>query len=400
MSANPETPKIAPVLPKAPKVPEVPKPSAARKPARRARLRKRHVALLLSFQVMVLGPALLSGGYLYTQAADQFASSMSFSIRSEDFRNPMDMLSGLGQLSTGTTSDADIVHEFISSQKIVREIDAKLDLHAIFSRAEGDPVFTLRPEASVEILTRHWRRVIRSDFDRGSGLLRVTSFAFTAQDALAINEQILAQSQILVDRLSFLAREDATKYASADLAEARDRLKEARSNLSEFRAKSQIIDPKIDLQSQGGVSAALQQQLAEAFIQLDLLVGATNKSDDPRIEQAERRIEAIRQRLAAERQSLAPGADEGMVSIVGDYEALIVEREFAEQAFLSAASALDGARAEAKRRTKYLAVHIEPTLADTPLYPQRLLIVAVITALSFLIWAVFLMVAYSIRDRR
>lgn len=396
MSASPDpssTSKIKPVPPAPPK-------PVVRKPARRARLRRRHVALFLSFQFMVLAPALFSAAYLYLHAAPQFASSMSLTIRSEEFRNPLDALSGLGQISTGTTSDAEVVHEFIGSQKIVREIDAKLNLRALFSKPEGDPVFTLDPEASVEALTRHWQWMVQADLDRGSGLIRVKTFAFSAEDGQAINEEILAQSQKLVDRLSFLAREDATKYATADLEEARERLKKARADLSEFRAESQIIDPTIDLQSQGGVSAALQQQLAEALIQLDLLVGSTTRNDDPRIEQAERRISAIRDRLATERQILAPGANEGMVSVVGQYEALTVEREFAEQAFLSAAAALDSARAEAKRRTKYLAVHIEPTLADTALYPRSVLIVSVIAALSFLIWAVFIMVAYSVRDRR
>ncbi|MCY4180613.1 MAG: capsule biosynthesis protein [Litoreibacter sp.] len=282
----------------------------------------------------------------------------------------------------------------------MRSIDAELGLRALYSAPEDDPVFTISPDVPVEELVRHWRFMVQANLDKGSGLINVKSFAFDPVSAQNINAVILRQSQELVDMLSFQAREDATKYAEADLDEARERLKRARQKLSEFRAESQLIDPTIDVQSQGGVSAALQQQLAEAMIDLDLLEGSTSNRNDIRLEQARRRIEAIRNRLEGERASLASEVDRDMVAIVGSYEALIVEREFAEQAFLSAAAAFDSARADAKRRTKYLAVHIEPTLADAPLYPRAILISAVGGALLLLIWSVFLMVAYSIRDRR
>ncbi|MEM7470539.1 MAG: sugar transporter [Pseudomonadota bacterium] len=363
-------------------------------------MRRRHGLLLVSLLIMVMAPMGAIIWYLNEWAEDQYASEMSFSIRSEEFVNPLEALNGLGQLSTGTTADAEVVYEFIASQKIVRSIDAELGLRALYSAPQDDPVFTISADVPVEELLRHWRWMVQANLDKGSGLINVKSFAFDPKSAKDINDAILRQSQDLVDMLSFQAREDATKYAKADLEEARERLKRARQNLSQFRAESQLIDPTIDVQSQGGVSAALQQQLAEAMIDLDLLEGSTSNRNDTRLEQARRRIEAIRNRLEGERASLASEVDRDMVAIVGSYEALIVEREFAEQAFLSAAAAFDSARADAKRRTKYLAVHIEPTLADAPLYPRAILISVMSAALLVLVWSVFLMVAYSIRDRR
>lgn len=370
------------------------------KTARKARMRKRHWMVWLSFLVMVLGPLAVTFWYLTQRASPQFSSQMSFSIRSEEFTNPLDALSGLGQLSTGTTADADIVYEFISSQKIVRDIDTQIGLRQLYAGADTDPVFALAKDVSVEELVRHWRWMVQGSLDKGSGLIHVESFAFDADAAQQINKAILQHSQQLVDRLSLLAREDATKYARADLDDARLRLKHARQSLSQFRAKSQVIDPTLTVQSQGGVSAALQHQLAEALIDFDLLSGSISNRNDSRMKQAQLRIDAIRSRLESERIALSSGVDSGMVSIVGDYEALIVEREFAEQAFLAAAAAYDGAKADAKRRTKYLAVHIEPTLADSALYPRSLLIIGIAALLLTLFWSVALMVSYSIRDRR
>ncbi|WP_107498406.1 sugar transporter [Thalassobius sp. I31.1] len=362
-------------------------------------MRSRHKFLIWSFMLVVQLPVGLLALYLGVFATPQFASSMSFSIRSEEFANPFDALSGLGELSSGTSSDAQIVFDFIRSQKIVRTIDEQVGLRALYSAPDNDPVFTISADVSVEKLVQHWHSMVQINLDKGSGIVRVKAFAFNPEDARRINHNILQQSQELVDQLSFLARQDAIGYAQEDLESARERLKVARQELSEFRSSARIIDPTIAVQSQGGVSAALQQQLADAWIELDLLTAATTREDDPRLTQLRRRVAAIEGRLEEERQALAGSANSGMVEIVGRFEALLVEREFAEQAFVSAAAAFDVARADAGRRTKYLAVHIEPTLSDTALYPRSWVIIPIAFALLLLSWAVAIMVAYSIRDR-
>ncbi len=368
-------------------------------PARKVKMRSRHKFLIWSFMLVVQLPVGLLALYLGVFATPQFASSMSFSIRSEEFANPFDALSGLGELSSGTSSDAQIVFDFIRSQKIVRTIDEQVGLRALYSAPDNDPVFTISADVSVEKLVQHWHSMVQINLDKGSGIVRVKAFAFNPEDARRINHNILQQSQELVDQLSFLARQDAIGYAQEDLESARERLKVARQELSEFRSSARIIDPTIAVQSQGGVSAALQQQLADAWIELDLLTAATTREDDPRLTQLRRRVAAIEGRLEEERQALAGSANSGMVEIVGRFEALLVEREFAEQAFVSAAAAFDVARADAGRRTKYLAVHIEPTLSDTALYPRSWVIIPIAFALLLLSWAVAIMVAYSIRDR-
>lgn len=363
------------------------------------RLHRRHVIIAASFLVAVIIPTIVSAFYLFAIAEDQYSSEMSFSIQSEEFTNPLEALQGLGQVSTGTSSDSEVLYEFIESQKIVRDIDEKLNLRAIFSRAEDDPVYTIHDDATIEELREHWRWRVQATHESGSGLLRVKALAFTPEDAQNINESILAESQALVDRLSKIAREDAIRYAEVDLEEANERLKKARRAFSEFRAANNIVDPTLDVQSRSGVETALEQQLAEAMISRDLLERSTQDPNDPRLSQAQNRIDSIRKRIEDERTSLGQGQAEGLIGVIGQFEELTVDREFAEKAYLSAAAAFDTARAEAKRRTKYLAVHVEPTIADSSLYPKRALTLGIIFGFSFLLWALVVMVGYSLRDR-
>lgn len=368
-----------------------PSPTAGAAQARRRRIKA-------SFLAMVVLPVTLIAGYLGFVAQNRFGSEMSFSVRSEEFRSPMEFFASLGQFSSGTTADAEILNEFIESQTILEELESKLNLREIFEGDGEDPVFQLQPDATVEELRDHWKRQVSVVLEKSSGVLQVESIAFTAEDAQAINMAILDACQTLVDRMSRIARDDATRYAEEDLERAVQRLRSARQKFAVFRAQHNVIDPRIDVQNQGGILSILQQQLVEALISYDMIRNAG--PTDPRVEQAERRIESIREQISAERNQSIDAGESDLVNIVGDYEGLALDQKFAEEAYVSASAALDSARAEASRRSKYLAVHIEPTLADSGQYPHRIMIVVISAVLLLLFWSVVVMVAYAIRDRR
>lgn len=152
-----------------------------------------------------------------------------------------------------------------------------------------------------------------------------------------------------------------------------------------------------------GLLNTLQAQLAEAMIDLDLL-RETTREGDPRIRQTEQRIAVIEKRIREERAKFGIGGAgenrEAYATLVGEFESLMVDREFAEQSYLSALTALEAAQAEAERQTRYLAAHIRPTLAQSAEYPQRETILMVLALFAFAAWATAALIFYSIKDRR
>ena len=57
--------------------------------------------------------------------------------------------------------------------------------------------------------------------------------------------------------------------------------------------------------------------------------------------------------------------------MVGDYEALRVDLEIASTAYTHTLAGYAAAEAEARRQSRYLAPHIQPTMAQESLYPRR-----------------------------
>ena len=117
--------------------------------------------------------------------------------------------------------------------------------------------------------------------------------------------------------------------------------------------------------------------------------------------QANRRITAVSGRIEDERATLgAPGTEGEMPEVVGDFEALQVDLEFASHAYTQALANLAAARAEARRQSRYLAAHVEPTFAESSLYPRRALLAGLVGLFLLLGWGVLMLVYYNVRDNR
>ena len=86
-------------------------------------------------------------------------------------------------------------------------------------------------------------------------------------------------------------------------------------------------------------------------------------------------------------------------ALLGQYESLQVDQEFAEQTYRAALTALEGARSNAQRKQLYLATYIRPTLAQKAEYPQRFLAVFLTAFFALVGWATMALVYYSLRDR-
>ena len=395
---KPAPPKPAPVKPKE-------SPVVIRPLAGKAKRRKRHWGLMTAFLIMVMLPVLATWWYLTDRAVDQYASTVGFTVRSEDVSSATDLLGGLGQsFGGGSGSDSDILYEFIRSQALVAQIDAELDLRSYYSRdLDADPIFAFDPEGTIEDLTAYWQRMVRISYDAGSGLMELRVLAFDPQEAQNIANAIFANSTRMINDLSAIAREDATRYAREDLELSVERLKQARESLTAFRISSEIVDPTADIEGQMGLLNLLQSQQVEALIEFDLLNNST-RDGDPRLEQARRRIEVIEDRIREERRKFGVGGggaeDESYAETIAEFERLAVDREFAEQAYAATLAAFDGARAEANRQSRYLAAYIEPTLAERSEFPNRPLLIGIVALFSFLTWAIMSLVYYALRDRR
>jgi capsular polysaccharide transport system permease protein len=367
-----------------------------------ATLRPRHYGVIALFVLMVVVPTVAYSWYLWNRAADQYESNIGFGSRTEEAPSTFDFLGALGGSSSTSSKDMDIVNQFIVSQDLVDRIDRKLDLRAMYSKPQNDPLGAFDPNGTIEDLVEFWQRMLVVNYDPGTGLMNLKIFAFDPEDARSIAWEVLNESTVLINNLSVASQNDATRYSKEALELAEERLSKARVALTSFRVANNIVDPSNSIASQLSVLNTLVQQMAAAQIDLDLLTGSAAEND-PRIAQLKRRIEVIANRIAEEKAKVGAVSDSsstGYAALVSDYQRLQVDNDFAEKAYLSALAAYDQSVTDAQRKSAYLATFVEPTLAQAPTAPNRPLSAALTALIGFLAWAITVLIYYALRDRR
>ena len=125
-----------------------------------------------------------------------------------------------------------------------------------------------------------------------------------------------------------------------------------------------MIDPSGDVQGQAGILNALQGELAQAMVERDMILSYADAKDQ-RVVQADRRIDAISDRIEAERDAMESGGVDGALpDVVGALRGAPGRpRDRQHRLYPRARRASPPPRPQARRQSRYLAPHIQPTLA-------------------------------------
>lgn len=368
-----------------------------------ASVKRRHRMIVLSFVLVVIAPVLIAATYLWGVAKDQYQSTVAFSVQTEELQTTSSLFSGLSRLAgaSSSASDQEILYQYVRSQDLVADLDRKIDLRAIYSRNwPADPVFSFDPSGQIEDLHRFWLRNVRIKQD-SSGLMTVEVKAPTAPEAQTLNSAVFDLSSVLINRIAIATRDDVLRYAREELTRAEARLTQARQEMTAFRLRSQIVDPTVDLQGQMGILNGLQSRLVDTLIELNSLKASETDPRRLRLEQNRDSIEAL---IDKERRKFGEGGKgpggEDYATLFSEYERLLANLQFAEGTYQATMASYDSILGSAARQSRYLVAHIRPTIAERALFPQRLKLTMIVLGFGFLVWALGVLVYYSVRDRR
>lgn len=394
ISVNAETQKREPV------VVALSGPAAGRQKARPQKKRRRWLAI--SFLLGVAVPTLLGIFYYGKVASDRYVSSAGFSIRGVE-GGGLDMMGAFTGLagSGSTTSESYIALNYLTSRDLIEELEKKVGFRSKFTGAEIDVLSRLEPDMPIEEIVKYWESMITTSFDATSGIITYDVEAFSAEDAQVLASEVLENVQLLVNRLSETARKDTVSAAEAEVQRAEAKLRDILAQIREFRERNQTVNPAASAQIQAETLGALQSELIGIRAQLSSY-GSTVSENSPAKIALRRKAEALEAQIAALSEQVATaerGAAGGALGgLLADYEALEVEKTFAQQAYASTLASLEQARADADRKQRYLAVYSYPAEPEHAIYPRRLLNMVMVAAIALCLWGIATLMTYSVRD--
>ena len=366
---------------------------------------------ILSFLLCVLLPVLVSTAYFMLVASDRYAVEIKFAIRSPGGATSSDLL-GLvsgGAAAGSTVADSWMVVEYLESREFLDTLSQEIDLKALYSEPLGDILTRLPADATTEDMVDFLPRIVSANFESATQIITVETQAFTPADATRMAEAVLQASSTLINAVSEKARRDTVRVAELEVARAEQALRDQRAAIASFRETEQKIDPTASVATQEGVLAQLQNRLASTRTELSSLREFLSP-EAPSVRVLQSQIDSLERQIGAERARLGIGdiggpetdgtsrVTESLNRSVTLYEALKVDLDFRERAYLSALSSLEAARIEADRQQRYVATFVTPSQPQSARYPQVTLTMLLIGAVAFLIWGVLAMFLHILRE--
>ena len=352
------------------------------------------------FACVVLLPTVAVFLYYLLWASPMYVSQTRFAIRSADSSGGgLDIASALLRSSSSTGADAHIVVEYIQSLDIIHDIDKELGVDLHFSD-KGHDVFsrpTNNPTQDEQL--RYWKWAVIPALDQDTGIITLETKAYSPEMAQKIAAAVLARSEALVNTMNLRAREDAVSLAQSEVQRAEARVRKAQEAMRNFRDAHTLLDPRVTAAGLQGVVTELEGEAVKLRAQL-AEAQSFMRSSAPATKALQTRLKAVESQLDQEKQRLAGlRSQEGNLNaVVGEYEDLTIEAEFAQKQLVTAMSALESARVHEVAKSRYVVAFQQPTLPDESLYPRPFLFTAYVFVGALLLLGLGSLITASIRE--
>jgi len=379
-------------------VPERPQISATKAHAKAVR-RQRSRRLAVRLALFVLLPTSLATGYYAAWASPQFESYATFTVQSSELRPNLGMdglLAGLA--SGGGGHDALVVRDYVLSRDMLERLDKQRGFIAHYKSRSADFFSRLAADASFEEAYEYFGHKVTCDYDQVSGAVTVRVRAFSASQSSGVSAAILSYSEEMVNKLSERERRDRTGYAEAGVKKAEERLTAARKVIVSLQQQHSDFNPLQTATSAMTIRTGLEVELAKARAEV-MQLRSYMQDDAPQVRAANERVKSLSAQVASESRRLVdPTKSGGLNTSFSDFEAAMVEKEFAQKAYESSMATLELARADADRQHRYVAIIAAPSKPDEATYPHRIRSVLTSFVVCFLLWGTISMMTAAVRE--
>ncbi|GJE00258.1 capsule biosynthesis protein [Methylobacterium isbiliense] len=341
--------------------------------------RRRDIITPLLFVGLFLLPSLIGALVFGLYLSDRFVTEAQFAIRPAIGSADKSLRDGVGT-SSGVpkemiTQDTLIVAEYIRSRPMVEAIERQLPLREMFSRDSIDYFSRFDREKPIEKLVRYWNNRVSAKLEGTSGIVLVTVNTFDAQDALAIMQAILSESERMVNDLTARARRDALAESEREMQRAEERLSALQVAVRDLRNRDGVLDAQKTNEANVRMVAEVRAQRINLAVKLALLQRDL-REDTRSIQDLKAQIAQLDATIArVEREATTQDPDQRRVlaDALSRFEQLDVERKNAQTLYGLVISARERARIIADRQIEFFSMVVQPVLPESAELPRRLL---------------------------
>jgi len=354
----------------------------------------------------VILPVVIASIYYIGYASNQYVAEFRFAVR-DTSASGGGAASGagigalLGLSSTPNSEENYMVTDYLTSAQAVEDLEKKIKIREFYSRPTIDWWSRIDSTVPLERFARYWRYMTVANYDQITGTAVAQVRAFAPEDAYLIATTLVSLSEDLVNEVSQRPQREAVLYAEAEVRRAEDRLKLVRGQLTQYRNRESVIDPNSSVVlSNATLASAVRQTLAQYQTDLAVLQKQGLPQNAYQAQSLRNRIKATQEQLKEIESEISntKQRDSALSTVVGNYEQLDMERQFAQNMVNSTMQTLEQVRANAIAKRIFVTPYVRPYLPQASLYPNRAVAILTVAGVCFMVWTVALLVVRSIRE--
>lgn len=351
--------------------------------------------------IFIYVPLALSFIYLFFVASDRYMSEARFLVRSTS-ANAISEFSSIVQPQSlsRATDETYVVRDYLLSRGAMSNLVKYDSLLQILNRPEADfinrypPLFGRRDDLA---LLDRYREMVDVNVDANTGIVALRVFAFRSEDATNVALALIADAEDFLNRMNRRAEQDEVAYAQSFVDEAREKVARIEQSLSEFRNENGSSDPNEEASQALDMIASLKSKATE--MRADLEQQAATTPSSPALAARRQQIASLEAQILLETHKLV-GKSGSLVSKLGGFERLVIEREIAARSFAAAMSNLDRTRQESAQKHLYIQQIVSPSHPDRAEYPKRALDMLIVFLIGGGLYIVVMQVYSAIVEHR
>jgi capsular polysaccharide transport system permease protein len=347
-------------------------------------------------------PMVAAAIYLVFLASPRYVTQTVVSVRSATVPNsPLTAgVVGTGSPTPLSYQDDLFLYYFLQGPGVLETLDKKLGLRQHFESPKWDFVFRLWKNTSKEWFLYYFQQVLTLSFDDQSGLLTISSQAFSPEMSRKLSQAILDACEDFVNEYSNRVAAEQMAFTERESRASAQRLQEANNKLVTFQTENKLLDPVAQSAATTALFATLQASLATEESQLKSLT-AYLQEDSYQVQALQAQITATRSQLETERlRSTANASGDRLNTLMVQYQTLQLEAGFAATDYASAVAALQAARIDAARKLWSVVVVGRPVTPQSAQNPQRLFDLTTLFVLCVLTYTIARLTVLTIQEHQ
>lgn len=355
------------------------------------RRRRRKSALLAArLFVFVLLPTLMAAIYYYTLATPLYSARTEFVIQQAEPAATAGMSSLLRGTQFATSQDSIAVQGYLQSQSAMQRLEADNGFRSHFADPGIDAILRLAPDATETDTYKLYKKMVKVAYDPSEGIIKMEILAADPDKAVEFSQALLGYAEEQVDRLTMRLREDQMKGAREAYEDAEKKLDDANRRVVELQQQFKVLSSEAEVGLITSQISGLESQLTQDRLSLAQMESNPNPNQ-ARMEPLKRRIATIEEQIAEMRAKLTEDSADGISIAKVQSELLVAQADVATRQALAVAAlqAMETAKLEASRQTRYLSVAVSPVRPDAAAYPKAfedtLVVLLIFTGIYLLI---------------